>query len=112
MMSISGRLAFALLLGGLTTPAVALAHDEVYLQLTPSSPELATCMPNAALEVRVKFTTNEVGFDRFQIRARDLSPNRSYTVFLLEQAGAPFGAAEYIGDFTTNEVGNGQNTFA
>jgi len=32
-------------------------------------------------------------------------------VFLLEQAGAPFGAAEYIGDFTTNKRGNAYNTF-
>jgi len=32
-------------------------------------------------------------------------------VFLLEKAGAPFGAAEYIGDFTTNKWGNARNTF-
>jgi hypothetical protein len=104
-------LTLGLLLGGLTVPATALAGDEVHLQLTPSSPQLAACMPNVELDVRVKLTTNEVGFDRFQIRARNLPPKRSYTVFLLEQAGAPFGAAEYIGDFSTNEVGNGQNTF-
>jgi hypothetical protein len=30
---------------------------------------------------------------------------------LLEQAGAPFGAAEYIGDFSTNPHGDGHNTF-
>jgi len=32
-------------------------------------------------------------------------------VFLLEQAGAPFGAAEYIGDFTTNRSGNARDEF-
>jgi len=68
-------------------------------------------MPGAELDVRVKLTTDEVGFDVFSIRAKDLPPNRSYTVFLLEQAGAPFGAAEYIGDFTTNDSGSAQNTF-
>jgi hypothetical protein len=88
-----------------------LAQKTVSLKLTPSSPELAACMPNAELDVRVKLTTDEIGFDRFDIRARDLPPNRSYTVFLLEQAGAPFGAAEYIGDFTTNENGSAGNTF-
>ncbi len=51
------------------------------------------------------------GFDVFRIRARHLPPNTSFTVFLLEQAGAPFGAAEYIGDINTNAHGNGHNTF-
>jgi hypothetical protein len=68
-------------------------------------------MPYAKLDVTVKFTTAEVGFDRFHIRARNLPPNRDFTVFLLEQATSPFGAAEYIGDFRTDEIGNSQNTF-
>jgi len=33
------------------------------------------------------------------------------TVFLFEQAGPPFGAAQYIGDFSTNHNGNAGNTF-
>lgn len=32
-------------------------------------------------------------------------------MFLLEKAGAPFGAAEYIGDFTTNQYGKASNTY-
>jgi hypothetical protein len=32
-------------------------------------------------------------------------------VFLLEKAGNPFGAAEYIGDFTTDQYGNATNTY-
>jgi hypothetical protein len=111
MMRTSGTLTLGLLLGALTLPAAALANDEVHLQLTPSSDKLAACIPNGRVEVTVDLTTNEVGFDRFRIRASDLPPNRSYTVFLLEQAGAPFGAAEYIGDFTTDGSGNGKNTF-
>jgi hypothetical protein len=93
------------------TSLTARAADEVQLELTPSSTQLAACMPGAQLTVTVKLTTDQKGFDSFTIQARNLPPNRDYTVFLLEQAGSPFGAAEYIGDFSTNPVGNGQNTF-
>ena len=72
---------------------------------------LAACMPEAQLSVRVRLTTEKRGFDRFDIRARNLPPNRAYTVFLLEKAGAPFGAAEYIGDFSTDSNGDGRSTF-
>jgi len=85
--------------------------DVVHLKLTPSSDQLAKCMPGAQLNVDVGLTTDKIGFDLFRITARHLPPNRSFTVFLLEQAGSPFGAAEYIGDVDTNKYGNGQNTF-
>src|SRR5919197_1519409 len=87
------------------------AERPVRLRLTPSTPQLAACMPHARLKVTVDPTVDQVGFDSFHIKARHLAPNRDYTVFLLEQAGAPFGAAEYIGDFSTNKWGNGKNTF-
>ena len=89
----------------------AQAEPSVHLKLTPSTPQLAACMPYARLNVTVDPTVDQVGFDSFHIKARHLAPNRAYTVFLLEQAGAPFGAAEYIGDFTTNKRGNARNTF-
>jgi hypothetical protein len=85
--------------------------DTVRLQLTPSNDQLAQCMPDAYLKVKLERSTDALGFDRFTIKARDLPPNTPFTVFLLEQAGAPFGAAEYIGDFTTNEEGYAKNTF-
>lgn len=81
------------------------------LHLTPSSDKLAQCMPDADVNVAVRLTTTQDGFDRFTVRGRHLPPNRDFTVFLLEQAGSPFGAAEYIGDLHTNANGNGQNTF-
>ena len=81
------------------------------LSLTPSTPDLARCMPDARVRITVRSTVDEVGFDTFKVRARHLAPNRSYTVFLLETAGPPFGAAEYIGDITTDEDGNAANTF-
>jgi hypothetical protein len=81
------------------------------LRLTPSNAQLAACMPHARVKVTVKSTTDRLGFDKFKVRARHLPPNRDFTVFLLETAGAPFGAAEYIGDITTNKNGNADNTF-
>jgi hypothetical protein len=48
----------------------------------------------------------EHGSDRFEIEAHSLPPNRDYAIFLIQQAGAPFGAAEYIGDFSTDDAGN------
>jgi len=79
------------------------------LDLTPSSPDLARCMPNARVTITDRSTTDAIGFDVLRVRARHLAPDRDYTVFLLETAGAPFGAAEYIGDITTNARGNADN---
>lgn len=89
----------------------AAAANRVHLQLTPSSAALAQCLPNADVDVTVKLTTDKQGFDIFDLNARHIAPNRDYTVFLLEQAGAPFGAAEYIGDLSTNSEGNGHAEF-
>jgi len=100
-----------LLLGCLGLPVTSMAAESVELALTPSSQQLADCMPDASLKVKLKLTTDKRGFDSFFIKGRQLPPNTDFTVFLLEQAGAPFGAAEYIGDFSTNAQGNGQNTF-
>jgi hypothetical protein len=79
------------------------------LDLTPSSPELARCMPNARVKVTVRSTTDAIGFDVLRVKARHLAPNRDFTVFLLEQAASPFGAAEYIGDISTDARGNADN---
>ena len=81
------------------------------LRLSPSSPALATCFPHAHAHVKVALTTNAKGKDTFKILAEGLKPRTDFTVFLLEQAGAPFGAAEYIGDFTTNRHGRASNTY-
>lgn len=100
-----------LLAGVAACGAAAVAGDDITLELTPSSAQLAECMPDAALDVTVTLSTDNAGFDSFSIRAHNLPPDRDFAVFLLEQAGAPFGAAEYIGDFRTNANGDGQNTF-
>ena len=84
---------------------------EVRFDLVPSSPAIASCLPHARAEVKVDLTTEEDGFDQFRIRASGLVPNQSFTVFLLEKPGNPFGAAEYIGDFSTDEYGQGRGKF-
>jgi hypothetical protein len=84
---------------------------ETELRLTASTPQLAACMPHASVKITDISAVDELGFDKLKVRARGLAPNRDYTVFLLETAGAPFGAAEYIGDITTNKRGNADNTF-
>jgi hypothetical protein len=83
----------------------------VQLELSPSQQALADCIPGGDVDVTVKLTTDTVGVDSFTIKATNLPPNRDYTVFLLQTAGPPFGAAEYIGDVSTNKAGNGTNTF-
>jgi hypothetical protein len=68
-------------------------------------------MPDASLVVTLTPNTDRKGSDAFQIRGKNLPPNRSFAVFLLQQAASPFGAAEYIGDVSTNPQGNGHSTF-
>jgi hypothetical protein len=93
------------------TAAMAFKSDSVQLNLTPSSAQLAACMPNARVTVTVRLNTDRQGFDVFRVRAQGLPPNTAFTAFLLEQAGPPFGAAEYIGDFTSNSRGGADNIF-
>jgi hypothetical protein len=89
----------------------AASPDVVELNLTPSSGALAACMPNASVGVTIRLTTDARGSDVFRVHATGLPPNTSFTTFLLEQTGAPFGAAEYIGDFTSNQNGVAEATF-
>lgn len=102
--------------GGVDTAATAArssatAVPQAHLKLRTSSPALAECFPHAKAKVTVDLTTDAVGKDQFRIRASGLKPKTDFTVFLIEKAAAPFGAVEYIGDFTTNRWGRGANTF-
>src|SRR4051794_22833468 len=99
-----------LLLANAFTPASA-AAPSVTLNLKPSNAQIAACLPHAHATVKVALTTDTVGFDTFSINGSGLRPNKDYTVFLINQAGPPFGAAEYIGDFHTDGDGDGGNTF-
>ena len=79
--------------------------DHVTFQLVPSSDALAKCMPRAKVTVTVKLRTDQTGRDVFLVDASGLPPKTSFTTFLLEVPGAPFGAAEYIGDVDTDKHG-------
>jgi hypothetical protein len=41
------------------------------------------------------------------LHAEGLRPNTTFAVFLTELPVPPFGAVQYIGDFTTNAAGRG-----
>jgi hypothetical protein len=97
--------------GGTTNSGSESNADEVHLNLTPSSDQLAACMPHAKVRVEVSLETDRIGFDSFEVDASGLPPNTDFTVFLLEQAGTPFGAAEYIGDISSNDNGRAENEF-
>jgi len=91
--------------------AAAAVTPSVSLHLTASSPQLAACMPKAMVNVKVELKTDLIGFDDFHVNASGLPANTAFTVFLLQQADAPFGAAEYIGDVFTDRNGNASNAF-
>jgi hypothetical protein len=95
----------------LSDTADASSARTVHVKLTPPAGQLAQCMPNADVGVDVKLTTEKKGFDIFDITAKHVVPNRDYTVFLTEQAGFPFGAAEYIGEFSSDGQGNGHSEY-
>jgi hypothetical protein len=96
--------------------AVPRAHaaqvaENVHFHLTPSSSQLAACMPRVHIDVDLNLTTDKLGFDVLTIHGRHLPPKTTFTTFLIEQAASPFGAAEYIGDFTSDKHGNAYNQF-
>jgi hypothetical protein len=98
---------------GVATVGSASASDsrsEVRFHLTPSSAEIAKCIPHANVTVKVGLQTEKFGRDVFEINASGMPPNTPFTVFLIETPGAPFGAAEYIGDFTTDKRGRAHQT--
>src|SRR4051794_21227297 len=94
-----------------TASPASSATAQAHLALKPSSPALAQCFPHASAKVTVDLTTDTVGKDTFTISAHDLKPRTDFTVFLIEKPGAPFGAAEYIGDFTTDDYGQAHNRY-
>ena len=69
-----------------------------------------TCLPDAKGEVTVFHKEEKRGVDTLRLRVSGLPANTEFTVFLTAAdafATPPFGATEYIGDFTTNAHGKG-----
>jgi hypothetical protein len=80
--------------------------------LVPAADAIATCLPNASARVVVtsrddiRGSRDDVkGVDTLDLRAEGLPANTRFAVFLTELAEPPFGAAQYIGDFTTSASG-------
>ncbi len=94
-----------------TVAARKAPSDKVQFHLVPSSAALAKCMPHAKVNITVKLRTDKIGKDIFIVDASGLPANTSFTTFLLEVPGAPFGAAEYIGDVDSNKYGKAHAEF-
>src|SRR6266542_1603906 len=77
--------------------------------LVPASDAIANCesMPNPAATVAVFPREDVRGVDTLDLHAEGLRPNTTFAVFLTEMPVPPFGAVQYIGDFTTNAAGRG-----
>jgi hypothetical protein len=75
--------------------------------LVPASDAIAACLPNAAASVSVFPNEDVRGVDTLFLHAEGLRPNTTFAVFLTEMPVPPFGAVQYIGDFTTNAGGRG-----
>ena len=75
--------------------------------LVASSDTIATCLPHAAGTVTVLPREDRQGVDTLDLKAEGLPAHTTFTVFLTELAAAPFGAAQYIAEMTTNAAGRG-----
>ena len=77
--------------------------------LVPASDAIANCtsMPNPAATVAVFPREDSHGVDTLDLHAEGLRPNTTFALFLTELPAPPFGAVQYIGDFTTNAAGRG-----
>ena len=91
------------ILGGIGT---ARALDTTTFDLVPRS----DCLQGASGQVTVFHKEESLGVDTLHLTVSGLPANTEFTVFLTAAdafATPPFGAAEYIGDFTTNAAGKG-----
>jgi hypothetical protein len=77
--------------------------------LTPASDAIAGCreFEGAAASVAVFPREDIRGVDTLDLHAEGLRPNTTFAVFLTQMPVPPFGAVQYIGDFTTNAAGRG-----
>jgi hypothetical protein len=92
------------LLGG---GGAANALEIIRFELAPVN---AHCLPNAAGDVTVFHKEDVLGTDTLHLNVSGLPANTDFAAFLTSAdafATPAFGAANYIGDFTTNAAGIG-----
>jgi hypothetical protein len=96
-------------LATLLLPGVARPQEEkkFSFNLVPASAAIEACLPNASAEVTVSLKEAITGTDTLELNASGLPPNTTFVVFLTELPEPPFGAVQYIGDYTTNAQGIG-----
>ncbi len=86
---------------------VAHAFTTISFDLVPVN---ATCLPDATGHVTVLHKEDTLGVDTLHLHVKHMPAITSFAVFLTSAnafATPPFGAVEYIGDFTTNFAGTG-----
>ena len=94
----------------LCTIGVAQALETISFRLVPASAAVANCLPDATGKVTVLHKEDTLGVDTLHLDVQGLSTNTDFAVFLTSAdafATPPFGAVEYIADFTTNAAGRG-----
>jgi hypothetical protein len=105
-------------LGGLDAPQALTPRDRASSlgrATEPGSsfvlvPVNASCLPAATGRATVFLREDRLGVDTLQLDVSGLPSNTGFSVFLTSVdafATPPFGAAEYVGDFTTNAAGIG-----
>jgi hypothetical protein len=87
--------------------AGAQAQAPFSFNLVPASNAIGACLPNATAEVTVFPREETLGVDTLDLKAQGLKSDTTFAVFLTELPVAPFGAVQYVGDFTTNAAGRG-----
>lgn len=86
---------------------VAHAFTTISFDLVPVN---ATCLPDATGHVTVLHKEDTLGVDTLHLHVKHMPAITSFAVFLTSAnafATPPFGAVEYIGDFSTNAAGIG-----
>jgi hypothetical protein len=68
---------------------------------------IRTCLPNAAAQVAFFPRADSHGADTLAVQASGLPPNTTFALFLTESPVPPFGAVQFLADFTTNAAGRG-----
>lgn len=86
------------------------ASNSFTFNLVQASDPIASCLPNATAEVTVSPNEETEGVDTLKLQAQGLPSNTTFAVFLTEMPIPPFGAVQYIADFTTNGAGSGAVT--
>lgn len=87
--------------------AHAQGQEPFRFNLVPATDAIGACLPNASAKVTIFPKEETLGVDTLDLKTNGLQPNTTFAVFLTELPVAPFGAVQYIGDFTTNEAGRG-----